>query len=93
MIFCASSVLPLATSAAISLLVWSVKLTPTFLSAETPATGSLSALPSWIADALASWPSATDMSVMIRVAWSKILLPLPASLRMLVNVRSMFAPD
>jgi hypothetical protein len=33
------------------------------------------------------------MSVMIPVAWLKMSLPLPTSLRTLVNVSSRFSPD
>ena len=49
--------------------------------------GSFSALPSCIADWVMSCPSATAMSSATFVASSKILLPLPVSLRMFVNVK------
>jgi hypothetical protein len=93
MIFCASIVLPDSTRVLIWSFCDSVKLTPTFCSAVTPLIGSLRALPTWIDAADMSSPNATDMSVMIDVAWLKTSLPLPASLRTFVNVSSRFSPD
>jgi hypothetical protein len=91
--FCASAAFPPSTSA----LIWSfccfVNDTPTALQRGTPLIGSFSAFPTWSALDFVSCPSATDMSVMTRVARSKILLPLPASLRTFVNVSSRFSPD
>ena len=57
-----------------------------------PLMGSLSALPSWMADLFMSVPSATDMSSSVPVACLKMSLPLPVSLRMFVKVSSMFSP-
>jgi hypothetical protein len=84
---------PLLTSVAIWSFCDFVNDTPTRCSAVTPLIGSFSALPSWIADDFVSWPSATDMSVIVDVAWLKMSLPLPTSLRTFVNVSSRFSPD
>ena len=64
-----------------------------------PAIGSFSALPSWIDAAFmsivppeaAAIPAA--MSSVAVVAWLKMSLPAPTSLRMFLNVSSMFSPD
>jgi hypothetical protein len=68
-------------------------VTPIFVSLVMPAIGSLSALPSITDAPVIDCPVATDMSVSVLVAWLKMSLPLPTSLRMFVNVSSMFSPD
>jgi hypothetical protein len=70
-----------------------VNVTPAFCSFAIPLTGSLSAIPNVFAAPFRSVPIATDMSVAAFVAWSNMSLPLPTSLRILVNVSSMFSPD
>ena len=51
-----------------------------------PLTGSFRALPTRIAELCMSFPNATDRSRVAFVAWSKMSLPLPVSLRISVNV-------
>jgi hypothetical protein len=71
----------------------SVNVTPDLLSAVMPFTGSFSALPSCLdVDSIDPNPAA-DRSIAASVAWSKTSLPLPASLRICLNVSSRFAPD
>jgi hypothetical protein len=76
-----------------------VNVTPTRPRAVMPLTGSLSALPTWMeADLRSTSPPddaamAAAMSVIVRPAWSKILLPLPTSLRTFLKVRSMLRPE
>jgi hypothetical protein len=93
MIFCAPRVSPVSTRVLICSFCEAVNETPTFCNAVTPLIGSFSALPSWIAEPDASVPRATDMSVMIFVAWLKMSLPLPTSFLTFVNVSSRFSPD
>ena len=67
--------------------------TPTRVNAETPLVGSLSALPSWMAEDFTSVPMAADMSTMSWEVWEKTPLACPALLATFPNVRSRFCPD
>ena len=93
MTFCAPMVLPDSVSVSICFCCCSVNDTPTRVSDEMPFTGSLSALPSWMAEDFASVPIAADRSTISFEVWSKIALPLPASFLMFLNVRRRFCPD
>ena len=93
MIFWAPRVSPEACSFLTMSFCWSVNVTPDRVSFDRPSFGSFSALPSWVAEVFMSTPSAVHMSSAALVAWSKTSLPLPASLRTLVNVSSRFSPD
>jgi hypothetical protein len=90
MSFCAPIVSPLLTIAAIWSFCAAVNDTPTRCRAVTPLMGSFSALPTWMVEPCRSVPSAVDRFRAAFVPWVKMSLPLPASLRTLVNVASTF---